>query len=163
MIRLNDFKGRKILIVGRPCSGKTSLGKQLSETTGINLFDLDDIYWEKGWRRPDDATFKENLKQVLELEEWIIAGNYLQTLAFRMHYCSDIIILNCTWYKAVYRYFRRIVMRACKKERNTSYSGWYREFNIKFFFKKIVFYYKFYHQFNEAINKSSDCVKIHRY
>jgi adenylate kinase family enzyme len=162
LIQLNQFKGRRILIIGRPCSGKTILGQRLAAQIEIPLFDLDDVYWHSGWQRPSESEFNQRLMDILKKDEWIISGNYLKNLPLRLEFCSDLVILDSSWYLASYRYFARIAKRAFGHERSAGYSAWYKEFRVKFFFSKILFYLRFYKQFNEIVSEGNHNAKVHR-
>src|SRR6185503_19111211 len=94
--------GKKILVIGRPCSGKTTFAKALAEATGIPLHDLDDIYWKKGWQRTSDEHFMQLLGDTVRRDEWILSGNYLPTLSYRLRHCTDVVVLDCSWYAAAF-------------------------------------------------------------
>ena len=66
---------KKISIIGASGSGKTSLGKALSNKFGYPMLDVDDIYWLPGWIKAEDSIIREKLKRHLSQEEWIVTGN----------------------------------------------------------------------------------------
>ncbi|MBQ8625786.1 MAG: adenylate kinase, partial [Agathobacter sp.] len=78
--------------IGCPGSGKTTFAEKLHKSTGLPLFYLDAI-----WHKPDRThisreAYDKRLAEILELEEWIIDGNYSRTLEVRMQ-ASDTIFL----------------------------------------------------------------------
>lgn len=84
---------RKIVILGSPGAGKSTLARKLRELTGIPVFHLDLL-----WHKPDRTTttqeeFLQKIKEILEKEQWIIDGNYLSTLDVRLQACDTMILL----------------------------------------------------------------------
>lgn len=83
---------KKVIVIGCPGSGKTTFAEKLHKSTGLPLFYLDAI-----WHKPDRThisreAYDKRLAEILELEEWIIDGNYSRTLEVRMQ-ASDTIFL----------------------------------------------------------------------
>ena len=83
---------KKVIVIGCPGSGKTTFAEKLHKSTGLPLFYLDAI-----WHKPDRThisreVYDKRLAEILELEEWIIDGNYSRTLEVRMQ-ASDTIFL----------------------------------------------------------------------
>lgn len=42
---------KRVLIVGSPGAGKSTLAKKLAARTGLPLTHLDDLYWNAGWEK----------------------------------------------------------------------------------------------------------------
>ena len=83
---------KKVIVIGCPGSGKTTFAEKLHKRTGLPLFHLDAI-----WHKPDRThisreEYDQRLAEILEVEEWIIDGNYSRTLEVRMQ-ASDTIFL----------------------------------------------------------------------
>ena len=70
--------GRRVIVVGPSCSGKSTLGAQLGERLGVPFVELDAIFWKPGWRQPEDLEFREKLLEAHAGEGWVSAGNYLR-------------------------------------------------------------------------------------
>lgn len=67
----------KIYIIGGARSGKSFLGKQLSNKTGINHFDLDKILFiEVGKKERNIEDRDRELNKILLSKKWIIEGVY---------------------------------------------------------------------------------------
>ena len=71
---------RRVLIVGRPGAGKSTLAKRLARRTGLPLTHLDELSWEPGWVRVERAVWHARLFAAAEEERWILDGNILTTL-----------------------------------------------------------------------------------
>ena len=85
---------KKILVIGCPGSGKSTLSKELNNITGIPLFHLDMMFWNPDRTTVDKAVFLEQLTEVLEKDEWIIDGNYSSTMELRIAACDTVIFLD---------------------------------------------------------------------
>ena len=85
---------KKVIVIGCPGSGKTTFAEKLNKRMGLPLFYLDAI-----WHKPDRThisreEYDERLAEILELEEWIIDGNYSRTLEVRMQACDTIFLFD---------------------------------------------------------------------
>ena len=85
---------KKVIVIGCPGSGKTTFAEKLHKRMGLPLFHLDAI-----WHKPDRThisreEYDERLAEILELEEWIIDGNYSRTLEVRMQACDTIFLFD---------------------------------------------------------------------
>lgn len=85
---------KRILIIGCPGSGKSTLSGELHRATGIPLYHLDMMYWNPDKTTVGEELFKERLSQVLAKERWIIDGNYQSTMEQRMAACDTVIFLD---------------------------------------------------------------------
>ena len=78
----NDQKqtiGKRIHVIGNSCSGKTTLGKRLSERLGVPFVELDALNWEPGWvglnaTQPEELI--RRIKKATEDDSWVVAGSY---------------------------------------------------------------------------------------
>ena len=85
---------KKVLIIGCPGSGKTTLAKALSEKTGLPLIHLDKIQWTGDWECIRGEDFDRILIEKMQAPEWIIDGNYNRTIPMRLKECDTVIYLD---------------------------------------------------------------------
>ena len=85
---------KKIIVIGCPGSGKSTVSRALHNKTGIPLYHLDMMYWNADKTTVEKSVFLERLSAVLEKDEWIIDGNYGSTMELRMATCDTVIFLD---------------------------------------------------------------------
>ena len=85
---------KKIIVIGCPGSGKSTVSRVLHNKTGIPLYHLDMMYWNADKTTVEKIVFLERLSTVLEKDEWIIDGNYGSTMELRMAACDTVIFLD---------------------------------------------------------------------
>ncbi len=92
---LKSTKMQRIVVIGCPGSGKSTLSRKLHSITGIPLYHLDMMYWNADKTTVEKHVFLERLSAVLEKDEWIIDGNYASTIEMRVAACDTVIFLDC--------------------------------------------------------------------
>ncbi|MFW2439460.1 MAG: adenylate kinase [Arenicellales bacterium] len=65
---------KKIVVFGKPGSGKSTLSKSLASATEIKLHALDSIVFNKNGSRVDRVTYDEKHESILSSDSWIIDG-----------------------------------------------------------------------------------------
>lgn len=85
---------KKVIVIGCPGSGKSTVSRALHNKTGIPLYHLDMMYWNADKTTVEKSVFLERLFAVLEKDEWIIDGNYGSTMELRMVACDTVIFLD---------------------------------------------------------------------
>ena len=85
---------KKVIVIGCPGSGKSTVSRALHNKTGIPLYHLDMMYWNADKTTVEKSIFLERLSVVLEKNEWIIDGNYGSTMELRMAACDTVIFLD---------------------------------------------------------------------
>jgi adenylate kinase family enzyme len=99
----------RVLILGCPGAGKSTLAQRLAQASGLNLFHLDQLYWQPGWIKPNKEEWRDRLTQLLGLEEWIIDGNYGNTLPLRLASADTAIFLDFPRWICLSRALRRVI------------------------------------------------------
>lgn len=65
---------KKIVVFGKPGSGKSTLSKNLASATGIQLYALDSIEFKKNGDRVSRVIFDKAHENILSSDSWIIDG-----------------------------------------------------------------------------------------
>lgn len=110
---------RKIIISGTSCTGKTTLGRQLSEQLSLPQIDLDDLHFLPNWVAKDSADFIQDVNSAIEQhDEWIISGSYQSKLKDTVWpKATTIIWLDLPLHIILVRYFKRTFRRVVFKEK----------------------------------------------
>ena len=99
----------KILIIGCPCSGKSTLARQLNRKLGLPLVHLDQLWWQEGWKNVSVEEFDARLGMALDMDRWIIDGNYSRTMEQRLEKCDTIIYLDFGRWSCLWGMCRRVI------------------------------------------------------
>ncbi len=85
---------KKIMIIGSPGAGKSTFARKLRDKTGLPLFYLDMIKHKPDRTEISCEEFDIKLREIVNLPEWIIDGNYQRTLDIRMRQADTIILFD---------------------------------------------------------------------
>ena len=100
----------RILIIGCPGAGKTTLARKMEERLGLSVVHLDNIFWSPGnWVHLEKQDFDKALLAELEKPRWIIEGNYNRTLPLRLQYCDTVIWLDFSRYVCMGGWIKRMI------------------------------------------------------
>lgn len=99
----------KVLIIGSPGVGKSTLAFELSVKTELPLVHLDKLWWQAGWIESDREDFDARLAAEPEKPRWIIDGNYSRTLPMRLAKCDTVIFLDFPRLTCLFGAMRRVL------------------------------------------------------
>lgn len=93
---------KRIAIIGSSGSGKSTLARQLGATLEIPVIHLDRHFWHPGWVGTPLDEWKQMVKEMTQRQQWIIDGNYRETLDIRLEAADTVVFLDlprwlCTW------------------------------------------------------------------
>lgn len=99
---------QRILIVGCPGSGKSTLGRIISERLSLPLIHLDKLFWRRGWVQAPQKDFDDALFEALKGEKWIIDGNYTRSMGMRLEFADTAVFLDYPTWVCLWRVIKRI-------------------------------------------------------
>lgn len=92
----------RIMIFGRPGSGKSTFAQKLAQKTGLPLYHLGHYFYLPNWQKRPDLEFLADQKRLIAEDAWIIDGNLPDTLHLRYERATVAIYflmprLTCYW------------------------------------------------------------------
>lgn len=98
----------KIMIIGRPGSGKSTFALKLSQKLTLPLYHLDKYFFESHWREKDYQAFINEQKSIVAHPAWIIDGN--NTKSFEIRYSQTNICYYLKFPRSIcyWRVFKRL-------------------------------------------------------
>lgn len=74
---MESTAAKRVILIGSSNSGKSTLGRQLAARLGARFIELDALNWEPNWVEAETEVFRERVREAIQCESWVIAGNYL--------------------------------------------------------------------------------------
>ena len=101
---------QRIVVMGPPGSGKSTMAQTLGASLGLPVFHLDQAYWRPGWVEPSSESFRAEVERLADLPAWVIDGNYTDTIAPRLQAADTVIYLDAPSWLSVLRITRRALI-----------------------------------------------------
>lgn len=102
---------QKIIIIGSPGTGKSTLAKLLAGKLGLPLYHLDQLYWQENWQTVSSEEFIKVQEAIFQQDRWMIDGNYLSTMELRLIQADTVIFLDYPSHLAVGGILKRYITR----------------------------------------------------
>lgn len=132
---------KKIAVIGSPGSGKTTLTKKLGSMLKLPIYHLDHHFWEENWQGKDEERWGGIVKDLSSNSEWIIDGDYFNTIKMRMDSADMIVYLNFSKWLCLWRICKRLFL-SYGKTRSDMPAGCKEKLNWQFInFVKFVWDY----------------------
>lgn len=122
----------KVLIIGAPGCGKSTLARRVKELYGHQIYELDELYWTKGWIAVEPEKFVSLVKEIITQEKWVIDGYYPQVNDFICDMVDTIIYLDVSLPILIKNVIIRTIKGCIKKK---EICGGNREKIIRLFMK----------------------------
>ncbi|BDX04984.1 adenylate kinase [Planctobacterium marinum] len=110
---------KKIAIIGKPASGKSTLSKKLAAATGIKLHALDSILYQANGAEIERADYEAIHQDIIAAREWIIEGfgpmNSLHSFNKRLEAADTVIYIDLPYTTTYWLVTKRFLKGLFKK------------------------------------------------
>ena len=121
----------RLLIIGCSGSGKSWLARELGQKLGLPVIHLDQLWWQTGWQNVTVEEFDSRLAMALNMDRWIIDGNYSRTMEERLTRCDTVIYLDFSRWACLLGMCQRLLTNRGKTRPDMS-AGCPERFNWEF-------------------------------
>jgi adenylate kinase family enzyme len=108
---------QRIVVVGPPGSGKTTVGREIAERLALSHIELDSIWWEPDWIEAGAELFSERAAKIATDDAWVLDGNYFTVGARDVIWprADTIVWLDFPRWVTVPRVVRRTFVRGIRR------------------------------------------------
>jgi adenylate kinase family enzyme len=125
--------GRRVIVVGSSCSGKSTVGARLAELLTAPFVELDALYWKPNWVGSEDEEFQQKIREATAGDSWVVAGGYSRHTVPTIWPRADMIVwLDFPLRTSVWRIIRRSWRRSRSNELlwGTNYEKFWPQFKL---------------------------------
>ncbi len=124
--------GRRIIVNGPTCSGKTTLAANIAQKINIPHIEIDAIYWKPDWEETPVEELRAVIMAAIEKNPggWVIDGNYSRTRDLTLPLADTVIWLQFPFKVVFWRLLKRTIARCIDKKPlwGTNYETWRQAF-----------------------------------
>jgi adenylate kinase family enzyme len=105
---------RRVVIIGRGASGKSTLALELADITRLPVIELDRMFWQPGLVATPRDQWVAIQQELVKGERWIMDGDLgpHDVIDVRLRAADTVIFLDCSLVRRVWRAIRRSRERA---------------------------------------------------
>ena len=101
---------RRVLVIGSPGAGKSTLATRLAAALELPVHYLDLHHWKPGWQYRETAEARERVRAIVETPVWVMDGNFAESFDLRMPRADTLVWLDYPRSTCV----RRILLRSIR-------------------------------------------------
>ncbi|MHA1558549.1 MAG: DNA topology modulation protein [Alphaproteobacteria bacterium] len=105
------MRAQKIMIFGRPGSGKSTYALKLHKEFNIRIYHLDRYFFIENWQERSRAEFLKIQQNIIQKDSWIIDGNSLNSLEVRYSRADICIYFNYNRIICFLRLIKRLLYK----------------------------------------------------
>ena len=103
---------QRINVIGTSGCGKSTFSKKLAEKLQLPYLEIDRIFWGPNWTEPPDDIFLKKLEDELNIDGWVLDGNYTRSTPIKWKNVQTVIWLDYSLWTVCTRAFKRAIGRA---------------------------------------------------
>jgi adenylate kinase family enzyme len=100
----------RIMIVGQPGAGKSTLAARLGKRTGLPVIHIDKIHWRPGWVERSKAEKTRLCRKAEQRNRWIFEGGHSATWPSRLARADMLVWLDLPASLRLWRVVRRAIV-----------------------------------------------------
>ena len=153
---------KRIAIIGSSGAGKTQLARDLGFMLNIGVIHLDRFFWQSSWKGTSRDTRIDFLQSLVQHEQWIIEGTYLDSSEPRLNAADTIIFLDTpTWLCLL-----RIILRHLKlkgQPRLDLPDGCSDNLSLRLILKVLTFRVRHHEELSQKLHnyRSKQVIRLH--
>ena len=107
----------RIVIVGKPGAGKTTLAAELASRLSLRHLELDSINWQANWTQLPDSQMREHVSEAITGNaNWVLDGNYKAVRDIVWARADTLIWLDYPLWVAILRVLWRTMSRIIRRQ-----------------------------------------------
>ncbi len=97
----------RVVVVGCPASGKSTLSKKLAARTGLPLVGLDELFFGENWSVPSAEDWDRTVRAHVAEPRWVIDGNHAASFEQRLKRAQCVVFTARPPILCAFSYVRR--------------------------------------------------------
>jgi adenylate kinase family enzyme len=106
----------RIMIVGGPGAGKSTLAGELARCLAYPFLELDELFWGPNWTPVDRQLFRQRVETAISVPQWIAGGNYSSARDLLWRRADTLIWLDYPLWLTIQRLLQRSIRRLINGE-----------------------------------------------
>ncbi len=106
----------RIQVVGNSGSGKSTLSAKIANTLDIPHIEIDALFHQPNWSRPDEVQFLHDVDQATQSERWVVDGNFSSVRPLLWEKIDTLVFIDFPIVFALFRITKRSIKRILTRE-----------------------------------------------
>lgn len=107
---------KRIMVIGNISAGKSTFARRLHQLTKIELIHLDEKFFKPNCGFPPKEEWIEYVQSIIQKDEWIIDGNYPNTLNIRAERADSIFLIDPSLFECYFNLIKRNIINMQNRE-----------------------------------------------